>query len=113
MVEDPDCVATLWRREESAAPKEGDDENPTMRGEFEDMAMAKEKPGGALPCPMPSTGGYFRTFSPYTGATSKSGGKQIKTLAGKFASHVPEGEFTAAEIQNYLLQHGKNPQKAV
>ncbi|KAI9926491.1 hypothetical protein MW887_004256 [Aspergillus wentii] len=38
---------------------------------------------------------------------------QIAALAAEFASRVPEGEFTAAEIQGYLLKHKDLPEAAI
>ncbi|CAL5867201.1 uncharacterized protein PFLUO_LOCUS1414 [Penicillium psychrofluorescens] len=37
----------------------------------------------------------------------------ISLMASEFASIVPSGEFTAAEIQGYLLNHKDRPEKAI
>ncbi|KAL1874592.1 hypothetical protein Plec18167_005824 [Paecilomyces lecythidis] len=39
--------------------------------------------------------------------------EQVKLLAAEFASVVPSGEFSPAEIQGYLLRHKHEPEKAV
>ncbi|KAJ9226800.1 hypothetical protein DTO027B5_3195 [Paecilomyces variotii] len=39
--------------------------------------------------------------------------EQVKELAAEFASVVPSGEFSPAEIQGYLLKHKHEPEKAV
>ncbi|KAJ9296745.1 hypothetical protein DTO271G3_4944 [Paecilomyces variotii] len=39
--------------------------------------------------------------------------EQVKQLAAEFASVVPSGEFSPAEIQGYLLKHKHEPEKAV
>ncbi|KAL4947481.1 BCS1 N terminal-domain-containing protein [Aspergillus filifer] len=39
--------------------------------------------------------------------------KQVKSWAERFASRVPEGEFTPAEIQGYLLNHKTDPEGAI
>jgi mitochondrial chaperone BCS1 len=36
-------------------------------------------------------------------------GNQLSTLAERFASNLPEGQITAAEIQGFLLDHRDNP----
>ncbi|KAL4786264.1 BCS1 N terminal-domain-containing protein [Aspergillus varians] len=38
---------------------------------------------------------------------------QVADLAGRFAERVPEGEFTPAEIQGYLLNHKTDPEGAI
>lgn len=38
---------------------------------------------------------------------------ELITLSREFARHVPDGRFTPAEIQNYLLHHRENPVSAV
>lgn len=37
----------------------------------------------------------------------------IETLAKEFASLVPSGEFSPAEIQGYLLKHKEHPERAI
>ncbi|RAH81891.1 hypothetical protein BO86DRAFT_389185 [Aspergillus japonicus CBS 114.51] len=37
----------------------------------------------------------------------------ISNLARQFAQQVPSGEFTAAEVQGYLLNYKNNPQEAI
>src|ERR1700761_394310 len=37
----------------------------------------------------------------------------VRGLAKEFASQVPEGDFSPADLQDYLLIHKKDPQKAV
>ncbi|KAL4942802.1 hypothetical protein BDV06DRAFT_211553 [Aspergillus oleicola] len=39
--------------------------------------------------------------------------EQVKSLAERFASRIPEGEFTPAEIQGYLLNHKTDPERAI
>ncbi|KAL1980482.1 hypothetical protein VTN96DRAFT_4038 [Rasamsonia emersonii] len=43
-------------------------------------------------------------------ATSKA---ELVSLAEEFASRIPSGEFTPAEIQGYLLQHKQEPELAI
>ena len=38
---------------------------------------------------------------------------QLRTLAKSFADQIPEGDFSPADLQDYLLIHKKNPEKAV
>ena len=38
---------------------------------------------------------------------------RIETLAKEFASLVPSGEFSPAEIQGYLLKHKEHPERAI
>lgn len=38
---------------------------------------------------------------------------RLRGLAEAFASSVPEGDFSPADLQDYLLIHKKDPQKAV
>lgn len=38
---------------------------------------------------------------------------EIDTLAGRFASHVPEGSFSLAQIQGYMLTKKSDPYGAV
>ncbi|KAJ5900047.1 hypothetical protein N7495_004791 [Penicillium taxi] len=38
---------------------------------------------------------------------------QVASLATTFGNAVPSGEFTAAEIQGYLLNHKESPEKAI
>ncbi|KAJ9608510.1 hypothetical protein H2200_007498 [Cladophialophora chaetospira] len=38
---------------------------------------------------------------------------RLRNLAKSFAASVPEGDFSPADLQDYLLIHKKNPQKAV
>lgn len=46
--------------------------------------------------------------------TAKSWQKdEIDALAERFAKHLPEQEFSPADLQDYLLMHKKSPEKAV
>ena len=38
---------------------------------------------------------------------------ELDRLNVEFASHIPDNEFTTAELQGYLLLHRKSPQSAV
>ncbi|KAL4960912.1 BCS1 and AAA domain-containing protein [Aspergillus stella-maris] len=44
---------------------------------------------------------------------AKFSDKQVKGWAERFAARVPEGEFTPAEIQGYLLNHKTDPEAAI
>ena len=37
----------------------------------------------------------------------------LRTMAKDFATKIPEGEFSPADLQDYLLVHKKDPQQAV
>ena len=39
--------------------------------------------------------------------------EELSDEAGKFASHVPDGMFSPAEIQGFLLKRKKDPRRAV
>ncbi|GIJ98236.1 hypothetical protein Aspvir_000351, partial [Aspergillus viridinutans] len=39
--------------------------------------------------------------------------EKIEELASEFASRIPEGEFTAAEIQGHLLNYKNEPEAAI
>jgi chaperone BCS1 len=39
--------------------------------------------------------------------------EKIAELASEFASRIPEGEFTAAEIQGHLLNYKNEPEAAI
>ncbi|OJJ57999.1 hypothetical protein ASPSYDRAFT_69161 [Aspergillus sydowii CBS 593.65] len=43
----------------------------------------------------------------------KFSGEQVSVWAREFAAKVPEGEFTPAEIQGYLLNHKTDPEGAI
>ena len=38
---------------------------------------------------------------------------RLRNLAKQFADQVPEGDFSPADLQDYLLIHKKDPEKAV
>jgi mitochondrial chaperone BCS1 len=39
--------------------------------------------------------------------------QQLKELAKRFAAEIPDGDFSPADLQDYLLIHKKDPQAAV
>ena len=39
--------------------------------------------------------------------------ERLKALAETFADHIPEGKFSPAEIQGFLLTRKKEPQRAL
>lgn len=58
---------------------------------------------------------FFSIYRASNDSEPNSDNDKDKTtaIATEFASHVPEGKFTAAEIQGYLLQHKGGPEGAV
>jgi len=47
------------------------------------------------------------------GSLSQSSGSALQELAERFANLVPEGKFSPAEVQNFLITRKKDPQRAM
>ncbi|KAJ2980979.1 hypothetical protein NUW58_g6802 [Xylaria curta] len=85
---------------------------------------ADHKPGngvaaaanGKLSEPSSPNGGHV--LSPETSSAVRSGELDISIdelpeIARRFSEKIPEGEFSPAEIQGYLLKRKKHPRRAV
>ncbi|OTA94363.1 hypothetical protein M434DRAFT_71445 [Hypoxylon sp. CO27-5] len=63
-------------------------------------------------------GGSSSSSSRETGSASESGDldisvEELPAIAAKFSAKIPEGEFSPAQIQGYLLKRKKHPLKAL
>ncbi|KAI8165918.1 putative mitochondrial chaperone BCS1-B [Colletotrichum sp. SAR 10_70] len=56
---------------------------------------------------------FVRMFSPDLGSTSLLDMDEIRALAGKFASHIPDNTFTPSLLQGFFQSHLDSPQDAV
>ncbi|KAF2970850.1 hypothetical protein GQX73_g2717 [Xylaria multiplex] len=85
------------------------DSKPVANGSpVPDGKLAKSSP--------PSTNGHV--LSPETSSALRSGELDISIdelpdIARQFAEKIPDGEFSPAEIQGYLLKRKKHPRRAV
>jgi mitochondrial chaperone BCS1 len=64
--------------------------------------------------------GHLSTFNGYAKALLKPAltkrhysREEIEALANEFADLVPEGKFSPAEVQNFLITRKKDPQRAM
>ncbi|KAL1964803.1 hypothetical protein VTN77DRAFT_6305 [Rasamsonia byssochlamydoides] len=94
-----------------------------------DLPAARVKNGFAAPDkshhkPTPSRSGSHSSRSSWSSLSSSSSSPsssssetlpktEIVALAEQFASLIPSGEFTPAEIQGYLLRHKREPEVAI